>query len=233
MTQAHVLVIDDELPIRRLLRSSLSERGYRVTAVATGDEGIDVAATDPPAIVILDLGLPDTDGLEVCRELRQWSEVPILILSARYDEMEKVRALDLGADDYLTKPFGTQELLARIRVALRRADRHHTVPPLIVAGDLRIDLARRQVTCAGVEVRLTPTEYTLLTELATNAGRVLTHQWLLQHAWGAGYEDNVQNLHVFISQLRRKLEPQPARPRYILTEPGIGYRFCTPEPPDR
>ena len=165
------------------------------------------------------------DGLDVCRELRSWSEVPILILSARYDEMEKVRALDVGADDYLTKPFGTQELLARIRVALRRAERRQTFSPLIATGELRIDLARRQVLRSGAEVRLTPTEYTLLTGLATNAGRVLTHQWLLQHVWGSGYEDNIQNLHVFISQLRRKIEPQPARPRYILTEPGIGYRF--------
>ncbi len=230
MTAAHILVIDDELPIRRLLRSSLSERGYRVTAVATGDEGIDAAATDPPAAVVLDLGLPDMDGLEVCRELRQWSDVPILILSARYDEMEKVRALDLGADDYLTKPFGTQEFLARIRVALRRMERRQATPALIAAGDLCIDLARRQVTCGGADVRLTPTEYALLTALATNAGRVLTYQWLLQHAWGSGYEDNVQNLHVFISQLRRKIEPQPARPRYILTEPGIGYRFSTADP---
>ena len=233
MIPPHVLVIDDEVPIRRLLRSSLSERGYRVTAVATGDEGLDVAASDPPAVVVLDLALPDMDGLEVCRELRRWTELPILILSARFDEMEKVRALDLGADDYLTKPFGVQELLARIRVALRRAERQHVSPALIVVGELRIDLARRQVTCGGVDVRLTPTEYTLLTVLATNAGRVLTHQWLLQHAWGAGYEDNVQNLHVFISQVRRKIEPEPARPRYILTEPGIGYRFCTPEPSDR
>ena len=229
MTAAHILVIDDELPIRRLLRSSLSERGYQVTAVMTGDEGIDAAAADPPAVVVLDLGLPDMDGLEVCRQLRSWSEVPIIILSARYDEAEKVRALDLGADDYLTKPFGTQELLARIRVALRRSERRVSSPAVVGAGDVRIDLARRQVTVRGAEVRLTPTEYTLLTALATNAGRVLTHQWLLQHTWGPGYEDGVQNLHVFISQIRRKIEPQPARPRYILTEPGIGYRFCAPD----
>lgn len=222
----HILVVDDEIQIRRLLRSSLSERGYRVTAVATGEEGLDVAATDPPALVLLDLGLPDTDGLEVCRELRTWTAIPILILSARFDEMEKVRALDLGADDYLTKPFGTQELLARIRVALRRMEGRQTTSPLIVVGDLSIDLARRLVTHQGAEIRLTPTEYALLTGLATNAGRVLTHQWLLEHVWGPGYEDGVQNLHVFISQLRRKLEPAPARPRYILTEPGIGYRFA-------
>ena len=222
----HILVVDDEIQIRRLLRSSLSERGYRVTAVATGEEGLDVAATDPPALVLLDLGLPDIDGLEVCRELRTWTAVPILILSARFDEMEKVRALDLGADDYLTKPFGAQELLARIRVALRRMEGRQTTSSLIAVGDLSIDLARRLVTCEGVEVRLTPTEYSLLTGLATNAGRVLTHQWLLEHVWGPGYEDGIQNLHVFISQLRRKIEPAPARPRYILTEPGIGYRFA-------
>jgi two-component system KDP operon response regulator KdpE len=148
MTAAHILVIDDELPIRRLLRSSLSERGYQVTAVMTGDEGIDAAAADPPAVVVLDLGLPDMDGLEVCRQLRSWSEVPIIILSARYDEAEKVRALDLGADDYLTKPFGTQELLARIRVALRRSERRTELACCRRAGDVRIDLARRQVTVA-------------------------------------------------------------------------------------
>jgi two-component system KDP operon response regulator KdpE len=222
----HILVIDDELPIRRLLRSSLSERGYRVTTVATGEEGLDVAASDPPAAVILDLGLPGRDGFEICQELRSWSEVPILILSARYDEMEKVHALDLGADDYITKPFGTHELLARIRVALRRADRQKASPSVITAGELRIDVSRRQVSHAGNDVRLTPTEYNLLTTLASHPGRVLTHQSLQAQVWGPGYEQDVQNLHVFISQLRRKIEPQPAKPRYILTEPGIGYRFC-------
>ena len=226
MMAAHILVVDDEVPIRRLLRSSLAERGYRVTAVATAEEGLDRAVVDPPDMVVLDLGLPDMDGLEVCRQLRTWSAVPILILSARYQETEKVQALDLGADDYLTKPFGTQELLARVRVALRRAERQQATPALINVGDLRIDLARRRVLSGGEEVRLTPTEYTLLTGLATNAGRVLTHQWLLRHVWGPTYEDNVQNLHVFISQLRRKIEHQPARPRYIITEPGIGYRFA-------
>ena len=226
MMSADILVIDDELHIRQLLRSSLSERGYRVTVAATGEEGLDLAAAVQPDAVILDLGLPGMDGFEVCRTLRTWSEAPILILSARYDEMEKVRALDLGADDYLTKPFGTHELLARIRAALRRAKRQQSTPSLLAAGDLRIDLLRRQVTRAGSEVRLTPTEYTLLTTLAAHAGRVLTHQWLLAHVWGPGYENDVQNLHVFISQVRRKIEPQPAKPCYILTEPGIGYRFC-------
>jgi two-component system KDP operon response regulator KdpE len=155
--------------------------------------------------------------------------VPIIVLSARDQEMEKVRALDLGADDYLTKPFSSHELLARIRVALRHADLRQVSLAQIVVGDLHIDLARRHVTRGGEDVRLTPTEYELLTALATQSGRVLTHSWLLQHIWGPGYEENVQNLHVFISQLRRKIEPAPARPRYILTEPGIGYRFAAAE----
>ena len=226
MAPAHILVIDDDLSIRRLLRSSLRERGYRVSVAASGEEGLDIAAGDPAAIVILDLSLPDTDGVEVCRQLRSWSDAPILVLSARDQETEKVRALDLGADDYLTKPFSTHELLARIRVALRHAERRQVTLAQIAIGDLRIDLARRRVTHGDQDVRLTPTEYELLTALATQSGRVLTHSWLLQHVWGPGYEENVQNLHVFISQLRRKIEPAPARPRYIFTEPGIGYRFA-------
>ena len=229
MATAHILVIDDDLSIRRLLRSSLRERGYRVSVAVSGEEGLDLAAGDPAAVVILDLSLPDTDGVEVCRQLRSWSDVPILVLSARDQETEKVRALDLGADDYLTKPFSTAELLARIRVALRHAERRQATLAQIAVGDLRIDLARRRVSCGGEDVRLTPTEYALLTALATHAGRVLTHSWLLEQVWGTGYEENVQNLHVFISQLRRKIEPAPARPRYILTEPGIGYRFAEPE----
>jgi len=226
---AHILVIDDDMSIRRLLRSSLRERGYLVSVAASGEEGLDLAASDPVAVVILDLGLPDMDGGEVCRQLRSWNNVPIIVLSARDQEMEKVRALDLGADDYLIKPFSTHELLARIRVALRHADLRQVSLAQIVVGDLQIDLARRHVTRGDEDVRLTPTEYELLTALATQSGRVLTHSWLLQHIWGSGYEENVQNLHVFISQLRRKIEPAPARPRYILTEPGIGYRFADPE----
>jgi two-component system KDP operon response regulator KdpE len=229
MAPAHILVIDDDMSIRRLLRSSLRERGYRVTAAASGEEGLDAAAGDPAAVVILDLSLPDTDGVEVCRQLRSWSDVPILVLSARDQETEKVRALDLGADDYLTKPFSTHELLARIRVALRHSERRQVTLAHIAIGELRIDLARRRVSSGGEDVRLTPTEYALLTTLATHAGRVLTHSWLLERIWGAGYEENTQNLHVFISQLRRKIEPAPARPRYVLTEPGIGYRFAEPE----
>lgn len=229
MIPAHILVIDDELTIRRVLRSSLSERGYRVTAVENGTAGLDVVSADPPAVIILDLGLPDMDGLAVCQQVRARSEVPIIVISARYDEMEKVHALDQGANDYLTKPFGTQELLARVRVALRRVEGAQALPATIIAGELRIDLMRRSVTRAGAEVHLTPTEYTLLANLATHAERVLTHQWLLSQVWGPGYENDIQNLHVFISQLRRKIEAQPARPRYIITEPGIGYRFAIPE----
>ncbi|HEU5103936.1 MAG TPA: response regulator transcription factor [Roseiflexaceae bacterium] len=225
MAPPHIVVIDDDLSIRRLLRSSLRERGYQVSVVATGQEGLDLIAGDPAAVVILDLGLPDMEGLDVCRQLRSWTQVPILVLSARDQEMQKVQALDLGADDYLTKPFSTHELLARIRVALRHSERREAALAQLAFGDLRIDLARRRVTQAEQDVRLTPKEYDLLIALATQPGRVLTHSWLLQHIWGPGYEEHIQNLHVFISQLRRKIEPSPAKPQYILTEPGIGYRF--------
>jgi two-component system, OmpR family, KDP operon response regulator KdpE len=224
MTPPHILVIDDEVQLRRMLTMSLRERGYQVTAVATGQEGLTVAAAASPAVIILDLGLPDMDGLAVCRDLRGWTTVPILVLSARYEEMEKVRALDLGADDYLTKPFGVHELLARIRVALRHTRSDHG-RPVIETGDLRIDLVQRRVSRQAVDVHLTPTEYDLLVALATHAGKVLTHTWLLTQVWGSGYADNIQTLHVFISQLRRKIEPDPARPAYIQTEPGVGYRF--------
>ena len=225
MAPEHILIIDDEIQVRRLLRSSLGGRGYRVTAVATGDQGLDMAAADPPAVVILDPELPDMDGLQVCAQLRSWSDVPIIMISAHASEMEKVRALDQGADDYLTKPVGVHELLARIRVALRRAEQYRAVQSSIASGDLLIDLARRRVTVAGADIHLTPTEYDLLKALATNADYTLTHEWLLEHVWGPGYADDVQNLHVFISQLRRKLESQLAQPRYIITEPGVGYRF--------
>ena len=224
MTAPHILVIDDEIHIRRMLQMSLRERGYQVTAVATGKEGLAVAAAAAPAVIILDLGLPDMDGFAVCRDLRSWTATPILILSARYEEMEKVQALDLGADDYLTKPFGVQELLARLRVALRHTRADHA-QPVIEVDDLRIDLVQRRVARSSVDIHLTPTEYDLLIALATHAGKVLTHQWLLSQVWGAGYADSIQNLHVFISQLRRKIEPDPARPHFIVTEPGVGYRF--------
>ena len=231
MSEPHILVIDDDISIRRLLRSSLSERGYRVSVATTGEEGLDIAALSPVSVVILDLALPDTDGLELCRQLRGWSDVPIVVLSARDQEMEKVQALDLGADDYLTKPFSVHELLARLRVALRHAERRSVAQTCISVRGLELDLARRRVLRDGADIHLTPTEYDLLTTLARYAGRVLTHSWLLQQVWGPEYETSVQNLHVFVSQVRRKIEPEPARPRYILTEPGIGYRFVALDPP--
>ena len=226
MQSPHILVIDDELQMRRLLRASLSERGYQVTAVGSCNEGLDAATSFELTAILLDLGLPDGDGIEVCRQIRSWSSVPIIIISARYDEQEKVRALDSGADDYLTKPFGVAELLARVRVVQRHSEQRSAHIPLITSGDLRIDTARRRVTQAGTEVRLTPTEYALLTVLASEAGRILTHDLLIERVWGPAYAGNMQNLHVFVSQLRRKIEPQPATPHYILTEPGVGYRFC-------
>jgi two-component system KDP operon response regulator KdpE len=220
-----ILVVDDEPQIGRALRVALTAHGYEVVVVVDGEQALDSAATTPPDAVILDLGLPGLDGLEVCRALREWTAVPILVLSARAAEREKVAALDLGADDYVTKPFGMDELLARLRAALRRAT---AVPPAeatLEAGDLRIDFGRRLVTVAGSEVHLTPTEYSLLKVLATNPDRVLTHGMLLRTVWGSEYGDEAHYLRVFVRQLRQKIEVDPSRPRHILTEPGVGYRF--------
>ncbi len=220
-----VLVVDDEPQILRALRVALTARGFEVVTATNGEEALDSAASAPPDAVILDLGLPGQDGLEVCRSLREWSAVPILVLSARAAEREKVAALDLGADDYITKPFGMDELLARLRAALRRTGAAPPAEAVLEAGDLRIDLGRRLVTVAGREVHLTPTEYSLLKLLATNPDRVLTHGMLLRAVWGAEYGEEAHYLRVFIRQLRQKIEPDPARPRLILTEPGVGYRF--------
>jgi two-component system KDP operon response regulator KdpE len=221
-----VLVVDDEPAIRRYLRTALGAHGYQIFEAGTGQDALSDAAIHRPNLVILDLGLPDLDGVEVTRQLREWSPVPIIILSVRGQEADKIAALDAGADDYLTKPFGAGELLARMRVALRRA----SVPspePVFVQGDLTVDLTRRLVTVAGREVTLTPTEYDLLRVLVTHAGKVLTHQQLLRQVWGAGYEQEQHLLRVNISNLRRKLEPDMARPRYVQTEPGVGYRLRT------
>lgn len=219
-----VLVVDDEPQIRRALRVGLTGHGYEVTLAASGEEALDQAATSAPDIVILDLMLPTVSGLEVCRELRSWSKVPIIVLSAKDQERDKVEALDLGADDYLTKPFGMDELLARIRAALRRGD--SDVPePVLVSGDLRLDQTRRLVTLRGDEVRLTPTEYELLRYLMANAGKVITHRTLLRAVWGPGYEEGGQTLRVFVAQLRRKIETDPSRPVFLRTESGVGYRF--------
>jgi two-component system KDP operon response regulator KdpE len=229
---ARILVVDDEPQILRALRVGLSARGYTVEVAATGELALDAAAARPPDVVVLDLMLPGIDGLEVCRRLREWTRVPIIVLSAKGEEREKVAALDLGADDYLTKPFGMDELLARIRVALRRASRGQDAAPLVQAGDLEIDLARRAVSRGGRAIHLTPSEYELLRYLAAHADRVVTHRQLLREALGPSYEDATQNLRYFVAQLRKKIEPVPAEPRYLVTEPGVGYRLRT-SPPDR
>ncbi len=219
-----VLVIDDEASIRRFLRTALTTHGHKVFEAGTAQEGMVRIIDDRPDLVILDLGLPDGDGVEVTRRVREWSQVPIIILSVREAEAEKVGALDAGADDYLTKPFGLSELLARMRVAMRRQVRE-TSEPVIRVGELTVDLARRMVTVGEAPVSLTPTEYALLRVLAMHAGRVLTHNQLLREVWGMGYEDDLHMLRVNMSNLRRKIEPDSTRPTYIQTEPGVGYRL--------
>lgn len=223
----HVLLIEDEPQIRRFLRATLTVNGYTLTEAATAAEGLRAVAAQPPDLVILDLGLPDMDGLEVTRRIREWSGVPIIVLSARGQEHDKIAALDAGADDYLTKPFGVGELQARLRVALRhtwqRADR--TDDAIIALDGLRIDLGRRQVFVNEVEVHLTPIEYKLLTTLAQHVGKVVTQRQLLKDVWGPAYETETHYLRVYMGQLRHKLEADPARPRYLITEPGVGYRL--------
>jgi two-component system KDP operon response regulator KdpE len=223
-TGPRLLVVDDEPAIRRFLRVSLSSQGYIVYEAESGQSALAGVTAHRPDLVILDLGLPDLDGIEVTRRIREWSPIPIIILSVRGQEADKIAALDAGADDYLTKPFGTGELLARLRVALRRVTAAGD-EPVFTAGDLKVDLARRLVTMAGREVQLTPTEYDLLRVLASHAGKVLTHQHLLREVWGPGYDRETHMLRVNISNLRHKIEPDPARPRHIITEPGVGYRL--------
>ena len=222
---ARILVVDDEPQILRSLRTTLASHGYDVQTAAMGEEALAAVDGRLPDLVVLDLVLPGLSGLEVCRHLRARSSLPILVLSARGDERDKVAALDLGADDYLTKPFGVNELLARIRAALRRAVVARGPSAVVEAGALRVDFDRRQVTLDGAEVRLTPTEFDLLKVLVVNAGRVLTHGYLLRTVWGPEYEGESQLLRVFIGQLRRKVERDPSRPQHILTDPGVGYRF--------
>ncbi len=223
---ARILIVDDEPAIRRFLHGLLPAHGYTVVEASTGKEALEAVANQRPEVIVLDLGLPDLDGVQVTRLLREWTQIPILILSVRGAEEDKVAALDAGADDYLTKPFGSRELLARLRAALRRATQT-SVEPIFILGDLQVDLTRRLVTVAGREVQLTPTEYDLLRVMVTNAGKVLTHHQLLRQVWGVGYDDEMHMLRVNISNLRRKLEPDPTRPRFILTEPGVGYRLRT------
>jgi two-component system KDP operon response regulator KdpE len=221
-----ILVIDDEPQILRALRTILAEKNFQVTTASRGEEGLALAAANPPDLVILDLGLPDLDGVEVCARLREWLAAPIIVLSVRDAEREKVEALDRGADDYLTKPFGIQELLARIRVALRHSAQAQGSKRVVVrAGPLEIDLAGHIARRDGVEVKLTATEFKLLAYLASHAGRVLTHQSILTHVWGPEEADRVEYLRVYMGQLRRKLERTPGQPEYLVTEPGVGYRF--------
>ena len=222
-----ILLVEDEPQMRRFLRAALTGHGYRLVESETGGDGLTQAATRNPEVILLDLGLPDLDGIEFARRVREWSAIPILVISARGQEKDKVAALDAGADDYVTKPFGIGELLARIRVALRHGQAAAGQPedPLFTLGDLRVDMGRRQVHVGGTEVHLTPTEYRLLVALVRNAGRVMTHQQLLREGWGEAYSTQTQYLRVFMNQLRHKLEQDPARPRYFVTEPGVGYRL--------
>ena len=224
-SRATILVVDDEPPIRRLLRTSLTAQGYDVVEATGGQEAIDAAEREKPDLVILDLGLPDLGGIEVIRVLRQRSSLPIIVLSVRDDERGKVEALDLGADDYVTKPFGVDELVARIRTALRHRFQVQGEKPVFTAGDLAVDLVRRSVKRGGEEVHLSPKEYDLLAELVANAGKVLTHRHILTKVWGPAHTEDAQYLRVFIRNLRSKLESDPARPQLILTEPGVVYRL--------
>ena len=219
-----VLVIDDEPQIRRLLSVTLEANGYRVLAAGNGQEGLVLAAQHRPALVILDLGLPGLSGQEVLRRLREWSEAPVIILSVQDDEAGKVAALDAGADDYVTKPFNTSELLARLRVALRHATKQDE-PAVFQAGKLVVDLASRRVTVNGDEVKLSVTEYNLLRFLVRHAGKVLTHRQILGEVWGPGHEEHTHYLRVYVAHLREKIEADPSRPELIATEPGVGYRF--------
>jgi len=222
-----ILLIEDEAQMRRFLRVSLTHGGYQLIEAETAEQGLVEAAARSPDLVLLDLGLPDLDGLAVTERLRQWAKMPIIVISARGQEQDKIQALDAGADDYLTKPFGVGELLARIRVALRHVAKTSEQDPQFTLGELRVDLGRRQVRLGDQEVHLTPIEYRLLTTLIKNAGRVLTHRQILREVWGPNASDQTQYLRVYMGQLRHKLEREPSRPRYLMTEPGVGYRLRT------
>jgi two-component system, OmpR family, KDP operon response regulator KdpE len=228
MPEPVVVLIEDEPQIRRFLRATLSGQNYRLFEVATGADALVEVAQRQPDVVILDLGLPDMDGIQVIRRLREWSTVPIIVLSARGQERDKVGALDAGADDYVSKPFSAGELLARIRVALRHTAgaTHEGGEAAFKVGELQVDLLRRHVIVAGAEVRLTPIEYKLLTTLVRYAGKVVTHQQLLREVWGPSHEDQSHYVRVYMAHLRHKLEAEPARPRYLLTESGVGYRLA-------
>jgi two-component system, OmpR family, KDP operon response regulator KdpE len=226
MNGQRVLVVDDEPQILRALRATLRGAGYTVDTAATAEAALTAAATFPPEAVILDLVLPDGNGTDVCRELRTWSKAPVIVLSAVGEERQKIAALDAGADDYVTKPFSVDELLARLRAVLRR--RSPEQEPILEIGELRIDIAQRVVTVQGQRVKLSPHEFDLLRVLAQNRGKLLTHRALLREVWGPAYQVEAHYLHVYVSHLRKKIEPDPSSPRYLLTEPGAGYRLVEP-----
>ncbi len=227
MKKTRILIVDDELSILKYLRANLEAEGYEVLSAMDGAQALQTLEAELPDLVVLDIMMPEMDGLEVCRRLREWSQLPVIMLSALDDESDKVQCLDLGADDYITKPFGKDEFIARVRAVMRRVEAASPTPttPSIKSGDLEINFSKRKVTVKGKEVALTSTEYALLQELAHNAGKVLTYTHLLQKVWGTDYADEREYLHVFVSRLRAKLEADPKNPRYITTVSGVGYRF--------
>jgi len=229
MNKLHILVVDDDPAILRLLTTNLRARDYKVTTSVDGEEALKAVEADFFDLIVLDLMMPKVDGVEVCRRIREWSRVPIIILSARGDEIDKVKCLELGADDYLTKPFGIAELMARIKTALRHCNATRSAPAesLFSNGDMEINFASRKVTLAGNEIKLTPTEYALLQQMAANANKVLTHQMLLQMVWGEEYTSEKEYLRVFVGRLRKKIEPDPEKPKYIITTPGVGYLLAS------
>ena len=227
MKKTRILIVDDELSIIKFLRANLEAEGFEVLTVMDGVQALQTFEMELPDVVILDIMMPKMDGFEVCRRIREWSQIPVIMLSARGDVDDKVKCLDLGADDYITKPFGKDELIARVKAVMRRTESAAAVPtrPSFSSGDIDINFVRRQVTVAGKEVKLTPTEYNLLQEFVLNAGKVLTHTHLLNKVWGPEYREETQYLHVFVRRLRAKLEPDPTNPRYIVTVSGVGYQF--------
>jgi two-component system KDP operon response regulator KdpE len=226
VSAGRILVVDDDPQIRRVMRATLVGHNYEVTEARTGEDALEAVSREIPNLVLLDMNLPGISGLETCRALRSGSDIPVIILSVRNTEKDKVAALDAGADDYVTKPFGIQELLARIRAALRRSPSAEGGPHLVTAGDLEIDFDARRVRVRGADVRLTPKEFELLRYLVAHAGKPVTHRELLQAVWGPDYGDEPEYLRVFVNQLRKKIEPDPTKPRYLLTEPWVGYRFA-------
>lgn len=229
MNSANILVVDDEPQIRRVLRSTLSFRGYTITEVSSGEEAVELSSKIKPDLILLDVNLPGMSGIETCREIRRSSDAPIIMLTVRSAERDKVIALDAGADDYVTKPFGIEELLARIRASLRRHPSADALPPF-TSKDLTVDFESRRVTVAGEEVHLAPKEFEVLRHLVANLGKPVTHRRLLQIVWGPEYGEETENLRVVINQLRKKIEKDPSQPKYILTEPWVGYRFQPPKP---